>query len=250
MKKDIKIYIDSIDSNTIQGWFINTPSPDKNKVFLYLDGQYKAVTLADHERHDVAEAHGQVHSGFCFDIKKFPIFQHLELRSEERDVLLNLNVKQSEGRKSEKQPLELTSPYSQERHKQLDYIKIDLSKLINGDNWYHAEPAGRWGGPELESTLNIPALIAGNYSLELDITHDFCGLEAMTVMFNNNPVHFSNTQYQAPVILQAEVKTEELLFWRLSFNYPKTCLPEGESGADQRRLGIYLRAVTLTKISS
>lgn len=250
MKKDIKIYIDSIDSNTIQGWFINTPSPEKNKLLLYLDGQYKAVTLADQERHDVADAHGQIHSGFCFDIKKFPIFQHIELRSERKDVLLSLKVKQNELTRSKKQPLELISPYSQDRHKQLEQIEIDLSKLIDGDNWYDGEPTGRWGGPELISILNIPALIAGSYRLELHIKNEFCGLEAMKVMFNNNPVNFINTQYQAPVILKAEVHAEELFYWRLSFEFPKTCPPEGESGADQRRLGIYLKTVTLTKISS
>jgi len=250
MKKEIKIYIDSIDNKMIQGWFINSPAPENNKILLFLDGQYKSITQANLERQDVADAHGQLHSGFCFDIKRFPLFQHIELRSDRKDVLLNVKVKPGKSSRNKKQPLELTSPYSQERHKQLEQIKIDLSKQINGDNWYDAEPTGCWGGPDLESTLKIPALAVGTYQLLLDIASDFCGLAEMKIVFNDNPVKISNAEAHSPVILQAEVQVEKQYpFWQLNFIYPKTSPPEGESGADQRRLGIFLRSVTLTKIT-
>jgi len=248
MKKEIKIYIDSIDGEKIQGWFINSPEPKNNKVLLFLDGQYVAITVANLERQDVADAHGQLYSGFCFDIKKFPVFQQVELYSEDKNKLLDQEVKQDEKSSSQEQSLVIKSPYSQDRHKTLKYIKIDLSKQIKGDNWYDPESTGRWGGPEIESTLSIPALTAGNYQLELEIESEFCGLEDLKVLFNHQPVTFLNTQYQTPVTLQAEVAVEKQYpFWQLNFIYPQTCPPEGESGADQRKLGIFLRSVTLTK---
>ena len=247
MKKDIKIYIDSIDENTIKGWFINTPAPENNKLLLYLDAQYKAVTLADIERQDVADAHGQLHSGFCFDMKKFPLYANLELRSESKEILLSLKTKQNKNSDIKKKLRELKSPYSQASQK-LKQISIDLSRQINGTNWYDAEPGGRWGGPEIEGTLSLPALTTGKYLLELEIGNEFCDLETMEVMFNKKPVKFLNTEYHSPVILKAEVEAEkDYPFWQLIFNYSKTCPPEGNLGTDQRKLGVFLKAVTLIK---
>jgi len=142
------------------------------------------------------------------------------------------------------------SPYSQAHHNKLTTLRIDLSKTINGDNWYEVEPTGRWSGPERESTLKIPALSAGNYLLELTIASEFCGLENMQLTFNNTAVSFLNTDYQTPIVLQAEVQTDTLDYWTLTFQYPKTSSPDGESGADQRQLGIFLNAITFTKIDA
>ncbi len=250
MKKEIKIYIDSINEEHIQGWFINSPAPENNKILLFLDKKYKAVTLANSERQDVAEAHGQLLCGFCFDIKKFSTFRQVELKTDNKKTLLCVTVENKQAGKKKQFVKLIPPPYSSKPYKKLEQLKIDLSKQISGSNWYSAEPAGRWGGPELESTLQIPALAPGKYRLELDISNNFCGLDTMKVMFNHNPVQFSNTQYQAPVILQAEVQAEKLLFWDLRFNYSETCPPEGELGADQRKLGIYLKSVLLTKVSS
>lgn len=239
-----RIYIDSIDSDEIKGWFVNSKQPEDNRVLLYLDGQYKAITQANIEREDVGEAHGQLLSGFVFDLKKFPVFGRVELRSSDKEVLLKADVPRSEILVSEK-------PYSYEKHRQLEQIKIDLSKPINGENWYDMEPTGRWGGPELESTLNIPALSAGKYMLELAIENEFCGLDELSITFNNNTVETLNTEYQTPVILRAEVQAKDgLSFWRLGFNYPKTTNPSDGSSGDLRELGIFLSAVTLTKITS
>ncbi|MCK5355825.1 MAG: hypothetical protein KAJ63_11945, partial [Methyloprofundus sp.] len=116
-------------------------------------------------------------------------------------------------------------------------------------NWYDSDESGRWGGPSLESTLKVPSLAAGNYRLQLDVGGACCDLEAMEVIFNNKPVKFLNTQYDAPVILDAEVTVEKTFpFWHIIFKYPETCEPE--SSVDQRKLGVFLRAVTLAKISA
>lgn len=252
MNEDIKIYIDLIDESTIQGWFINVIEPESNKILLYLDGDYKAVTLANVERQDVAEAHGKLESGFCFDITKFPVFQKIEIRSDNKDLLLSLeNIERENTQTDSRQFSGIVPIYSQERHRLLEKITIDLTRPINGDNWYDIEPTGRWSGPKLESTLNIPALSEGNYQLQLEIGAAFCDLAAMEVMFNNQPVRFLNTEYHLPVLLYAEVSVDkQYSFWHLSFKYPETHPPEGELGADQRKLGIFLKNVSLTKITS
>jgi hypothetical protein len=245
--KDKKIYIDSVDRNSVNGWFINLLDPENNKVLLYLDGQYKAITEANTAREDVEETHGKLQSGFFFDLKKFPIFNQIELRSDDKEVLLKANIEHTEN---DDQSLLFTDPYSQERHRQLKQIKIDLSKTINGKNWYDIEPTGRWGGPELKSMLNIPALSIGKYKLEIAIENEFCGLEGLNITFNNNPVEILNTEYQTPVILRAEVLAkEDLNCWQLGFHYPKTSTPSSDSSEDQRQLGIFLASVTLTNIN-
>ena len=251
MKKEVKIYIDLINEEYIQGWFINSPAPENNKILLFLDKKYKAVTLANSERQDVAEAHGQLLCGFCFDIKKFSSYKLLELKSDNKELLLSLNVKNKQtGNKKQTVKL-IPPPYSSLSYKKLEKLKIDLSKQINGHNWYSAEPGGRWGGPELQSTLNIPALAVGHYRLELEIGNDYCNLETLEVMFNKKLVTFLNSEFNSPVLLQAEIQAEkQYSFWHLSFNYSKTLPPEGDSGVDQRKLGVFLKTVNLTKISS
>lgn len=252
MKKEIQIYIDLINDDTIQGWFINPVKPENNRIFLYLDGHYKSVTVANIERQDVADTHGKLESGFSFNIKKFPDFQKIEIRSENKDLLLSLEEFDREKElHSDSKPVDNISHYSQDHQERLEKITIDMSRPVNGDNWYDIEPTGRWGGPELESSLKIPALAEGSYQLQLDIEGTFCDLQAMQLKVNNKPVKFLNTQYDAPVILQAEVIVKKQYpFWLLSFNYPKTCPPGGDSGADQRKLGIFLKRVVLTKITS
>lgn len=244
--ESVKISIDSIDDKLLQGWFINSPAPAENKVLLFLDGQYKAITLANIDREDVADSYGQLQSGFCFDITKFPCFHYLELRSEHGKILLSLKLESPLSL-----PLESLSEYSQDKLQHIEILTIDLSKPINGDNWYGIEPTGRWAGPALESTLTIPALIPENYQIDIDISDDFSGLEELQIIFNDKPLHISGIGKDFPMTLHAEVHiTEQLPCWTLNFVFPKTCPPDGESGADQRRLGIFLRSITLTKINA
>jgi len=366
MKKEIKIYIEKITNNNLQGWFINTPEPENNKLLLFLDGQYKAVTLANRERQDVADEYGQLRCGFSFNISQYPVFKRLELKLTNKTSLLSAEIKRDESKILLKNSV---SPYSKIHYEKLKTLTIDLSKTINGENWYNAEPSaqwgslgqksiinaehyllemnilseakiflekitdkelqgwfintsepennnillfidgeykvatlankerqdvadeygqlhcgfsfdisqyppfssielksnkekallsaeitkveptGRWGGPDQESTLNIPALSVGHYLLELDISSEFCGLKDMQLKFNGTSVKFLTTDYQPPVVLQAEVHANKLDYWKLVFQYPKTSSPDGESGADQRKLGIFLKTITFTKIT-
>ena len=243
MSNDIKICIDFINNNTIQGWFINTPSPEEDQLSLYLEGEYKAITLANIEREDVKEIHGQLRCGFHFDIERFSNFKNLTLKTT-KGVVIFTHTNDVKAKDST-----LISPYSQNHHRQLQKIKIDLSKPINGGNWYDIEPTGRWAGPELESSLIFPALMAGNYQLALKIDNHFCDLETMVVLFNDEPVNFSNTEFQVPIVLQAKVDVKEnLSFWKICFKFSKNFTPDGNM-TEQRKLAIFLETVTLSKIT-
>ena len=127
MRKEIKIYIDSIDSERVEGWFINPLAPKKNKILLYLDGQYKATTRANLERQDVAEAHGQLLSGFYFDLTEFSVFNHVQLRSNKGDVLFEVNVEPAEKSEDIDKPLIAVNPddSSIEKNVYIDSIGSD-----------------------------------------------------------------------------------------------------------------------------
>lgn len=246
MSNDIKICIDLIDNNSIRGWFINTPSPEKNQLLLYIEGEYKAITLANLERADVEEVHGQLCCGFHLDIERFSKIQLLELKSIQGIVVFTYT---NEREKQDSWP-DLPPLYSQQRHLQCQKIKIDLSKPINGENWYDIEPTGRWAGPELESTLIIPALLAGNYELKLKIDIHFGDLETMKLIFNGDIVQFSNTEFPVPIILQAKVCVKNNLpFWELIFKFSKVSSP-ADNASEQRKLAIFLGMVTLSKITT
>ena len=136
MNEDIKIYIDIIDNNTIQGWYINPKEPVNNKLLLYLDGQFKSLTVANIERQDVAEAYGQLESGFSFDIKKNPVFHNIEIRTDHGEALLNLDhIREEQTILNDSSALTVAATYSQQRHEQLEEITIDLSRPVNGENW-------------------------------------------------------------------------------------------------------------------
>ena len=53
--------------------------------------------------------------------------------------------------------------------KPVDEATIDLRQFIDGENWHNAEQDGRWGGPGNDSTLKIPRLAKGRYSVSVDI---------------------------------------------------------------------------------
>ena len=46
-------------------------------------------------------------------------------------------------------------------------VVVDLSSLIDGKNWHHAESEGRWTGPESPSTIRLKDLQPGRFRIEL-----------------------------------------------------------------------------------
>jgi hypothetical protein len=239
MDNDLKINIDLINHHVIQGWFINTPSPEEDTLNLYIDGHYQGFSHANHERADVEAIHQQLHCGFSLDLDRFPNFQTLELKSGDQ-VLTSIKNNDFNPK------IVPDTPYSQSRHAQLTTLKIDLRNPIEGDNWHPIEATGRWAGPALESTLTIPALSVGTYQLAVHIQNHFCDLAAMELELNNQPVHFSNTDFPSTVILHADIQiTEALPCWFIRFQFSKIEMPD-DNPTETRQLAIFLQMLTFT----
>ena len=239
MDNDLKINIDLMNHQVIEGWFINTPAPEKDTIDLYLDGVYQGFTHAIFEREDVKEIYGQLHCGFSFDLARYTNFEVLELKSTDQVLVAirnnNFNPKTVAH-----------APYSQDRHAALTQLKIDLSLPIEGENWYAIESTGCWAGPELESTLIIPALIAGTYQLDLKVGNHFCDLEKMIVTLNDQPINFLNTEFPPSMTLEAEILIkDDHPNWVLKFAFAKTGTAD-EDTANNRPLALFLEMITFT----
>jgi len=77
-------------------------------------------------------------------------------------------------------------------------ITIDLTSDVQGDNWYEAEPDGRWAGPERSSTISVPLLQPGEYRMELDILDAMSPsiLQNMAISFNDRTLFFTGDDRQ------------------------------------------------------
>ncbi|MCK5897846.1 MAG: hypothetical protein KAG06_02090 [Methylococcales bacterium] len=239
MDNDLKINIDLMNHQAIQGWFINTPAPEKDTIDLYLDGVYQGFTHATVERADVKEIYGHLFCGFSFDLSRHTNFQVLELKSSDK-VLVSIRNNNFNSKAV------IHERYSQNRHSALTQLNIDLSLPIEGENWYGIESTGCWAGPDLESTLIIPALVAGTYQLTLKVGNHFCDLEKMRLTLNDQPITFLNTEFPATVTLQAEIIiNEDHPNWILKFVFAKTGTAD-EDTAHNRPLALFLEMITFT----
>jgi chromosome segregation ATPase len=141
---------------------------------------------------------------------------------------------------------------------------VDLRGVIDGDGWYHAEHDGRWSGPTTESTLNLPPVEPGSFSLELDVVDAMSNdiLEGMTVTLDGKPLKLVGNNLAAvrwplfsrkkkrpkfPIRISAAVKVSGDGPHLLRINLPSTISPAAKGSNDTRQLGIRLRRATLVK---
>ena len=144
------------------------------------------------------------------------------------------------------------------RRHQPQELVIDLQHDIAGSNWYPFETEGRWAGPAMLSTLQIPPLQTGDYILELDIV-DAMNLGIVNGLvieaFNQaHPVEVSYPLYKGeyplvckvPISIAPNVAAEP---WLIGLRFPQLVSP-GDSGSDDKRnLAIRLRSLRLVKQS-
>lgn len=159
-------------------------------------------------------------------------------------------------------------------HQSKDYeligITLDLRKAsFAGDNWYYAEHDGRWSGPGLISTVELPVLGEGHYEIVLDIVDAMKPniLEEMKATLNGKPleIHFPivapawkrrfKKARRYPKQLRLKFTTQDIrnstTAWQLQLTFPQVISPSacGINPEDLRKLGIRLRSVTLKKCS-
>jgi len=130
-------------------------------------------------------------------------------------------------------------------------IHIDMKGKITGENWYDAEVDGRWAGPANTSTLKIPELRNGRYSIILDIA-DASDPEIMTgleLKVNGVPVQLIvHEYYGGPELFEAEFTTSDIpkaSIWEIQFKFPKLISPTQHDAEDHRLLAIRLQSLSL-----
>jgi hypothetical protein len=140
------------------------------------------------------------------------------------------------------------------RSQQPQTLALDLRRPIAGEQWYDAEPDGRWSGPAPESTLQFPPMQPGRYLLEMDVMD---ALDSAIVADAEVEVqgrrHSLNIEYfggegRFPALCATQIEiqrgaaAEPLL---LKLHLPKTLSPRSLGGDDERELGLRLQQVRL-----
>lgn len=139
-------------------------------------------------------------------------------------------------------------------------ITVNLCNEIDGSNWYHAEEDGRWAGPGLVSTLQMPPMPAGRYAIELAIQGAMqpeivvgmqlsIGVSGVGGVQSVDLVHdFSQDGGLYPMVSKGAFDLAEQHHpWVLQLSLPGNQCPAEAGGNDTRRLGIKLQALRLNR---
>jgi hypothetical protein len=131
---------------------------------------------------------------------------------------------------------------------------IDMRREIEGDNWYYVEADGRWAGPNEVSSIRIPALCAGSYKGQLDVTDSMAKdiLRDMGFFFNGRPLECSKNWDTYPALISfliTTTKIDDFPIWEFQFKFSKLISPADHGSDDRRNLAIKVRSVKLDIIS-
>jgi hypothetical protein len=134
----------------------------------------------------------------------------------------------------------------------LQAITVDMRDEIPGNNWYHAEVDGRWAGPGLVSTVQLPVLANGEYQLELDVADAMAPeiLGTMEMLINNQPIPWDHVVGDYPMLIQGKFHSQALGVadnWTLTLQFKQNISPMDQGSDDDRQLAIRLRSVRLTR---
>ncbi|MEQ1740190.1 MAG: hypothetical protein ABL884_09800 [Methyloglobulus sp.] len=143
-----------------------------------------------------------------------------------------------------------------------EIVGIDLRKDIQGQNWYHVEPDGRWAGPGKFSTLSLPKVKSSRYKIEIEVVDAMAPqiLKGTKFSLNGIPLNFVDPsplsllrrligkRKKYPVILTAHVDVSQSQCnagLNLEFEFPSVISPASRGSDDNRHLALRLRTVKL-----
>lgn len=136
---------------------------------------------------------------------------------------------------------------------QPEEITIDLRTDFLGNNWYEPETNGAWAGPELKSTLKIPALSKGDYTLTLVIADamDPDIISTMAVSLNGMPLLLTIGKLDYPAVVTATFDTNKLpadSIWEFELTFARNISPAdcADDNQDGRYLAIKLQQLSLS----
>lgn len=135
----------------------------------------------------------------------------------------------------------------------LNEFTLDLRHDIDGENWYFAEEDGRWAGPGTRSTLRLPAMSAGRYTLQLEIVDAMAPeiLAGLQVDLDGQPLALQNDSEAYPALLQGEFSCAgpaRGVASFLGFTFDRLISPADHGSDDERSLAIRLRSVRVARL--
>ncbi len=135
-------------------------------------------------------------------------------------------------------------------------LVINMQHDIAGSNWYPPESDGRWAGPATLSTVQMPPVQPGNYSLELDIV-DAMNLAIVNTLVvealgQTQPVEVLYPLYQGeyPLVCKVPLSISQSAAeqpWAIGLRFAQTVSPADSGSDDRRKLTARLRSVKLVK---
>ena len=133
---------------------------------------------------------------------------------------------------------------------------MDMQQDIAGSNWYPAESDGRWAGPATLSSLQMPPVQPGNYTLALDIV-DAMNLGivkelVVETLGQTLPVEVLFPLYkdEYPLVCKVPINISQAAAqqaWQINLRFPQTKSPAESGSDDHRHLALRLRTVKLIK---
>jgi hypothetical protein len=130
-------------------------------------------------------------------------------------------------------------------------VIIDLRGDLDGENWYHAEDDGRWAGPKTTSSIRIPALLPGQYAMEIDVVDAMSAeiVSEMDVFLNGVEISTEvHMQSDYPALVVGRFSTDEIpseTHWCFEFRFANLISPMQRGERDERTLALRARTIAL-----
>lgn len=155
-------------------------------------------------------------------------------------------------------------------------VHIDLKSYIDGEGWHHAEDQGRWAGASLSSTLRLPDLDPGKYTVSVRIVDTMALdiLRGMSLTLNGGPLkaslkilsdmggrlaplrrakaHASNIEKPLPATLTATIEPNQIRIRDdnfLGIISPRAVYPPSVHGQDDRLLSCCIESVSFHRVA-
>lgn len=134
-----------------------------------------------------------------------------------------------------------------------DVLEVDFRGEITGGNWYHAEPDGRWAGPENYSSVLVPSLNHGAFDVFIHVVGEIEPgiIQGTQLNINGEDVEFENKDISLPGTLKARFTVDEgyrFPFWALKLRFPRLVSPTKFGVPDKRMLAIRVQSIRFAKV--
>jgi hypothetical protein len=137
---------------------------------------------------------------------------------------------------------------------QPDVVALDLRRAIVGDQWYEAEPDGRWTGPGATSTLELPSLVPGPYRLELEIVDAMApDILSEAQVEVQGRTYALDGDFKFPATLSTDIMIDGALAQQklqVSLRVSRTASPADNGSDDRRQLGLRVQHVRLIRTAA